>query len=109
MAEQTGPRATASRIRKDLPDIRYTLERLPTVARRLVDQILEPDSGMSIPNHKTLYQRERRQYLVIAGAAVLVAGALLIGLNARPVWLGWCVSAAGLMAIYLGRPKPSSM
>lgn len=104
VADQTGPAGTARRIARELPDIRYTLERLPTLARRLVEQLDEHDSTPP-PNRRVNRERERRQFRLMAGAAVLVAGALLIGLQAQPAWLGWLLGAAGLLGIYAGRPK----
>jgi ubiquinone biosynthesis protein len=103
---QTGPKATLERIWKDLPEIRYTLERLPSVARRLMDQAMESEGKLPIPDQQTIYRRSRQQFLVVTGAAALVAGAVLIGLDTQPSWLGWLVSAAGLGATYLGRPRP---
>jgi len=105
MADQTGPKATAKRIARDLPEIRYTMERLPAVARRLVDQVIANDGQLPIPDRQTMRAREMRQFRVIAGAAMLVAGALLIGLEAEPDWLGWLLSGAGLVSLYLGRPN----
>ena len=104
MAEQTGPAGTARRIARELPDIRYTLERLPVLARRLVDQLEEGERTPPATNRRGNQERERRQFRVIAGAAGLVAGALLIGLQAQPDWLGWVIAAAGLTGLYLGRP-----
>ena len=106
MNQQTSPRATIERILRDLPEIRYTLERLPTVARTLVDQALEADGRLPIPDRQTMYLRGIRQYRLIGGAAGLIAAALLIGLDADPAWVGWLIGAAGLFAIFLGRPKP---
>ena len=103
---QTGPKATLERIWKDLPEIRYTLERLPSVARRLMDQAMESEGRLPIPDQQTIYRRSRQQFLVVTGAAALVAGAVLIGLDTQPSWLGWLVSAAGLGATFLGRPRP---
>ena len=106
MLEQTGPKATAERVWRDLPEARYVLEQLPTVARRLVDQVLATQGKLPIPDRQTMHRRERRQYQVIVGAAGLVAGALLIGLDAKPEWVGWAVGTVGLIALYLGRPQP---
>jgi len=53
-----------------------------------------------------MYRRERRQYQVIGGAAGLVAGALLIGLDAKPEWVGWAVGIVAFITLYLSRPKP---
>jgi len=106
MSVQTGPKATAERVWRDVPEVRYTLERLPAVARRVVDQILATENRPPGINQQAMHRRERRQYQVIGGAAGLIAGALLIGLDARPEWVGWVIGAAGLIAIFLGRPKP---
>lgn len=105
MSDQTGPAGTARRIARELPDIRYTLERLPILARRLVEQLDEQERmPPPAPRRNMERERERRQFRVIGGAAGLVAGALLIGLNADPGWLGWLVGGGGLLAIYQGRP-----
>ena len=104
--QQTSPRATIERILRDLPEIRYTLERLPTVARTLVDQALEADGRLPIPDRQAMYRRAIGQYQLVGGAAGLIAAALLIGLDADPAWVGWLIGAAGLFAIFLGRPKP---
>lgn len=105
IAEETGPKATAKRIRRDIPEIRYTLEKLPTVARQLVDQILDNEGKLPLPDPKVIRQRERRQFLVITGAALVVAGALLIGLQAQPAVLGWLTGGAGLVSLLAGRPR----
>ncbi|MFQ5634770.1 MAG: ubiquinone biosynthesis regulatory protein kinase UbiB [Gammaproteobacteria bacterium] len=106
MADQTGPQATGRRILRDLPEVRYVLEHLPTVARRLIDQALEHDARLPLPDRGAMFRRERRQYQVVAGAAGLIAGALLVGLGAEPAWFGWAAGAAGLVSLYLGRPRP---
>lgn len=106
MKQQTSPKASIEHILQDLPEIRYTLERLPTVARKLVDQALETDGQMPIPDRHAMYRHELRQYQLVGGAAALITAALLIGLEAEPAWVGWLVGAAGLITLFLGRPKP---
>jgi ubiquinone biosynthesis protein len=103
---QTGPKATLERIWRDLPEIRYTLERIPTVARRVMDQAMETEGKLPIPDAQSMYRRSRAQFMAFTGAAGLVAGAVLIGLEAEPAWLGWVACASGLGAIFAGRPKP---
>ena len=106
MVAQTGPKATVERVWRDLPEVRYVLERLPTVARRLIDQMLENEGKLPIPDRLAIHRRERRQYRVIAGASGIIAAALLIGLKVQPAWVGWVVGAIGIVMLYLGRPKP---
>jgi len=106
MLAQTGPKATAAKVWRDLPEARYVLENLPTVARRLIDQVLITDGKLPIPDRQTMHRRERRQYQVIAGASCIITGALLVGLNAQPEWIGWLIGAVGFFSLYLGRPKP---
>jgi len=106
MAEQTGPQATTRRIIRDLPEIRYVLEQLPAVARKVVDQVLANEEQSRVPDRYTMYRRERRQYQVVGGAAGIVAAALLIGLGAQPAWFGWLVGGGSVLSLYLGRPKP---
>ena len=43
MAEQTGPRALVSKIRKELPEIRYLLDELPSIVRHFVDQATQAE------------------------------------------------------------------
>jgi ubiquinone biosynthesis protein len=104
MEEQTGPKATFERIWRDLPEFRYSVERLPMVIKRLMDQAVESDPGKLIPDRDVIYRRERKRFLVVAGAAALVAGALLIGLKAEPAWLGWVLGGGGLVGLFAGRP-----
>ena len=40
----------------------------------------------------------------MAGAALVIAGALLIGLAAEPAWLGWLLGGGGLATLFAGRP-----
>ncbi len=106
MKQETSPKRTIKHILQDLPEIRYTLERLPSVARKLVDQVLDTAGQLPIPDRQTLYRRDLRQYQLIGGAAALIAAALMIGLAAEPAWVGWLVGAVGLVALFLGRPRP---
>jgi ubiquinone biosynthesis protein len=104
MAERTGPRAMARRIRQELPEIRYMLDRLPTVARRVVDR-LEDETRPLGPDPRLMLQVARGRYALLAGAALLVAAALLIGLRAEPAWAGWALGAVAAGLLVVGRPR----
>ena len=107
MKERTGPRALAQRIRDDLPEILYTLEQLPGAARRFVDRMLENERPQRpTPRQNQLHQWARRRYLVVTGSVLLISASILIGLQAEPVEAGWGIGAAGLLLVFLGRPRP---
>jgi ubiquinone biosynthesis protein len=110
MLEQTGPKATLRRLRRDWPDLRYALERLPQVARRLVDETLrEPATAAAPPAGpppgQTDLAADRRRWLTTVGGALVVAAAVWIGLEARPAPLGWLLGAAGTVIAGLGWPR----
>jgi ubiquinone biosynthesis protein len=105
MRDQSGLRATLGRLRHELPDLRYTLERLPAAARRFVEQATAPPAPAPRPDRRLSYERSRRLYALTAGAVLSVTGAILLGLKADPWWLGWLVGAAGLASLWSGRPR----
>ncbi len=104
MIEQTGPRATLRRLRREWPDLRYTLEKLPLVARKLVDGVLE-EPGVPTPEAPGGGSPERRQYGAILGAGLLVSGSVWLGLDTPPNWLGWLALAGGALSLWIGRPR----
>ncbi len=114
--EQSGPRATIRRLRRELPDLRYTLEKLPTALRRFVERQAQAgdsdrrsEASADLPDEQrrsspaTLAARQR--YALGAGSALLLAGVLFIGLRAHPDWAGWLLGAAGLAMLWTGRPR----
>jgi ubiquinone biosynthesis protein len=112
--EQSGPRATLKRLARDLPDIRYTLERLPAALRRFVEKANTPASATGpAADHRPAAgnwragraSRRRAGYALVAGSVVLLAGALMIGLRAHPAWPGWLLLAAGLATLWMGAPS----
>lgn len=97
MIEQTGPAATLRRLRREWPDLRYTLERLPGVARKLVDGVLEaPRHERGIPEPRPDFPSNRRsRHGAAAGSALLISGTLWLGLitpppgwDGQPFWRG---------------------
>jgi ubiquinone biosynthesis protein len=114
MLEQTGPKATLKRLRRDWPDLRYALERLPQVARRLVDEALDkPVAASGAPagtpqaaerGHERL-AADRRRWLATIGGSLVIAGTVWVGLAAAPVAFGWVLVGAGVIAAALGWPR----
>ncbi|MEO8225073.1 MAG: ubiquinone biosynthesis regulatory protein kinase UbiB, partial [Gammaproteobacteria bacterium] len=110
MIEQTGPRATLRRLRREWPDLRYALEKLPLVARRLVDVTLDERPAPATPwsgarPGTAAGDRSRSLHGAIAGAALLVSAAVWLGLDTPPGWVGWVAGAGGLLTLWRTRPK----
>ena len=109
MIEQTGPRATLRRLRREWPDLRYALEKLPLVARRLVDKTLAEQGpargGYQGDTGVARQVASRPQHGATAGAALLISAAVWLGLDTPPHWVGWIGGVAGLLTLWMTRPK----
>jgi ubiquinone biosynthesis protein len=98
--EESGPRATLRRLRRELPDLRYALEKLPQALRRFVERSeappVRPPPAERAPG--------REWYAFGVGALLVLAAVLWIGLEARPGVFGWAMGAVGLAVLWAGRP-----
>ena len=84
MIEQTGPKATLKRLRREWPDLRYALEKLPQVARKLVDGALDERAPAPVEPHESQATRQaeaRARHGATAGAALLISAAVWLGLG----------------------------
>ena len=108
MAERTGPKAMVRRLREELPEIRYMLDQLPTVMRRVLDR--------SWTRSHPPPPRPERQHPYKAGRNADIWR--FPGLSAcwqvycwwasrpNPAWLGWGLGGPGRhFALVLGRPR----
>jgi ubiquinone biosynthesis protein len=102
--EQAGPVATLRRLRKALPDLRYTVENLPAALRRFVDQQTTPPPAPRV-DRAAAAGRSRRLYAGLVGAVLLLCAALLLGMRAQPAWLGWLIGAGGFAGLWNARPR----
>jgi len=110
MLEQTGPAGTLRQLRREWPDLRYALEKLPQVARKLVDGVLHDSAGVPADNSSPERAGEtlasgRARHGAAAGAALLVSAAVWLGLDTPPNWVGWLAGAVGLLTFWFTRPK----
>ncbi|MFP6829926.1 MAG: ubiquinone biosynthesis regulatory protein kinase UbiB [Gammaproteobacteria bacterium] len=103
MKRRTDPRAHLEQLLRSWPDISEDLLLLPEVIHRLVRGVVDEGSGEvrkeSSPRRTGIFRLPKIANSVISGAALLIAGALWIGLDAEPGWPGWFGTAAGLLII----------
>ncbi len=99
MEEQAGPGATLERMRRDLPELGRAIENLPVVLRRLGEKIT--DEHNSADNEKDATTIDHS--VPMTGGAVMISGALLLGLGFQWPWLGWSMLLAGGALLALGR------
>jgi ubiquinone biosynthesis protein len=109
MAERSGPRAILRRVRRELPEIRYMLERLPGAARKVLERLEnEPESGASRPADVTAQAAlllARQRYLAFTGVLALATSAWCLGQQIGPAWLGWCIGGLAALLLVAGRPR----
>jgi ubiquinone biosynthesis protein len=103
--EQAGPRATLRRLRRELPDLRYALEKLPAALRRFVEAPEAAAAPAAGRDAGPAGDRPRDRYALAAGAVLLLAGVLFVGLRGHPGWVGWLLGAGGLVTLWFGRPR----
>jgi ubiquinone biosynthesis protein len=103
--ERVGPRALLRELRRGLPDALEVVKALPAIAKQWVedaqDDARRPHGRAAdgpAPMPALTLARARRD-LLIAGAALLPAGVLWLGLVASPVWPGTVLVAGGVLVL----------
>ncbi|MGH8427628.1 MAG: ubiquinone biosynthesis regulatory protein kinase UbiB [Gammaproteobacteria bacterium] len=104
MRERLGPRGSWNTLQKELPQLGPMLVELPKLIHGALNQILDGD--LEVMGRKLMKDvvREivaeriarRRGH---AGGALVIAGAVLIGLSWQPAWAAWTIGAAGLLLV----------
>ena len=101
MARRAEPSRVLKELRRDLPELRYALQRLPRVAHRLLDRA----EGAASPSARNGLENRRNLWRQLLGSTLLITWAVLLGLEAEPAWLTWLSGVAGLGLVYLGWPR----
>ena len=109
MDEQVGPRAVVDDLRQNLPQLREALRQLPGVIHNLSEQGRQGNLKVSLDTpglddiKRQLDEQQRQRFRLTLGGSALISGTLVLTLGSIPV-LGWSLLAAGVVAIFAGRP-----
>ena len=101
MARRAEPARALKELRRDLPELRYALQRLPRVLHRLLDRA----EGAPSPRRPPRPQGRRNLWRQLTGCTLLLAGAVMLGLETQPPFLPWVTAAAGLILVLRARPR----
>ena len=110
MDEQVGPRAVVESFRQNMPQLREALRELPGVIHTLSEQAKNGDIRVSMESpelrdiRKQLDRQQQQRFRIGIGGIGLICGTLVLTLG-EPAWLGWGLTALGLIAISAGRPR----
>ena len=110
MDEQVGPRALASDLRENLPQVRQAFRQLPAAIRQLSEQAstghirLDMQSVEMQEIRKELASQRRQRYWLTLAATGLIAGTVLISLDVN-VYVGVTLLALGAGAVFMSRTR----
>ncbi|MGH8274094.1 MAG: ubiquinone biosynthesis regulatory protein kinase UbiB [Gammaproteobacteria bacterium] len=101
MHERMGARGAVRKLKKELPDLGEILIETPKLIHTALSELLDGDieeAGRKLTKHlrdEIIAERIARRRGQ-AGAALVVAGAILLGLSWQPTWAAWVIGGAGV-------------
>ena len=109
MTDRLGGRAMIDEIRDQLPELRETLRELPHWLRAIAEQSASGDLRVRFesPELRELRDsmaRQQRQRFVLAVAAAVFVGGIVLLTTGQPPWLGWGAIGASALVGLAGRP-----
>ena len=109
MTDRLGGRAMIDEIRDQLPELRETLRELPHWLRAIAEQSASGDLRVRFesPELRELRDsmaRQQRQRFVLAVAAAVFVGGIVLLTTGQPPWLGWGAIGASALVGIAGRP-----
>ncbi len=110
MDEQVGPRALASDLRENLPQVRQAFRQLPAAIRQLSEQAstghirLDMQSAEMQEIRKELASQRRQRFWLTLAATGAITGALLLALEVN-AYLGAALLALGAGAAFMSRTR----
>ena len=96
--EQLSITNTFKKIHKDLPEIKKTIESIPPLMRKILD---EEENKQNSPQVDISYF-VRQLYMGIIGVGFLIVGAVLLGINQMAAF---SIIAIGLIVLLISKPK----
>ena len=96
--QQTNLKSVLSKLQKDAPEIKRTIEELPTLAK----QFLHADLRSNDTDEDFLKSVSKTFYQSLLGLAVMLVGGALLGLE---VLAGWGLLGFGFIVLLLSKPK----
>ena len=96
--QQTNLKSVLNKLQKDAPEIKRTIEELPTLAK----QFLAVDLRSNDTNEDFLKSVSKTFYQSLLGLAVMLVGGVLLGLE---VLAGWWLLGFGFIMLLLSKPK----
>jgi len=110
MRQRSDPRTRLTELLESWPQISEDLRLLPEAIHRTVRRAAEADGGATgsvAEQHQAgCVEGSKISDATVAGAALLIAGVLWIGLQATPAWPGWIGAAIGLAVVFRPRTWP---
>jgi len=95
--QQTDLKTILTKLQQDAPEIRKTIEELPSLAKSIINSQNNNQS-----NEEFFNQFSKTVYKSLLGIAVMITGGILLGLE---IVLGWLLMGAGFLVILLSKPK----
>ena len=101
--KQLDIKGLVKKLRKDAPELRETLERLPEVARNLLEE--RPNHNQSALTNTDIITTLKRLYLGMIGMGFFIGGILLLAIKEISFWPGWVMVAISAIIILTTKPK----
>jgi len=105
MRERVGPRGAWRTLQRELPRYGPMFMEAPKLAHAALNRVLDGELEVKVNDDvmrafgKEFARERRARRRGQAGGALLVAGAVLVGLQWHPAWAAWAIGGAGLLLL----------
>lgn len=105
MRERVGPRGAWRTLQRELPQYGPMLMEAPKLVHAALNRILDGKLEVKLGDEvlrtfgREFAQERRARRRGQAGGALVIAGAVLIGLHWNPLWAGFVIAGAGLLLL----------